>query len=168
MSSSSISGESISPLSLILDYCPLIISQSERILDYFPLITTKSKNFPFIKCRYVHITSLIIVILLLLSHSENITDYFPLIINHGENIINYCPFIISHSENIIYFPLKGTSQYVLKRNRTRIISLQLLSFCIPFVILFLKNTVATVKFLNFGTPEIFVVIYLKFKQRGQT
>ena len=26
----------------------------------------------------------------------------------------------------------------------------------------------TVKFLNFGTPEIFAVIYLKFKQRGQT
>ena len=25
-----------------------------------------------------------------------------------------------------------------------------------------------VKFLNFGTPEIFAVIYLKFKQRGQT
>ena len=29
-------------------------------------------------------------------------------------------------------------------------------------------TMATVKFLNFGTPEIFAVIYLKFKQRGQT
>ena len=28
--------------------------------------------------------------------------------------------------------------------------------------------VGTVKFLNFGTPEIFAVIYLKFKQRGQT
>ena len=27
---------------------------------------------------------------------------------------------------------------------------------------------ATVKFLNFGTAEIFAVIYLKFKQRGQT
>ena len=26
----------------------------------------------------------------------------------------------------------------------------------------------TVKFLNFGKPEIFAVIYLKFKQRGQT
>ena len=26
----------------------------------------------------------------------------------------------------------------------------------------------TVKFLNFGTPEIFAVMYLKFKQRGQT
>ena len=26
----------------------------------------------------------------------------------------------------------------------------------------------TVKFLNFGTPEIFAVIYLKFKQRGKT
>ena len=26
----------------------------------------------------------------------------------------------------------------------------------------------TVKFLNFRTPEIFPVIYLKFKQRGQT
>ena len=25
-----------------------------------------------------------------------------------------------------------------------------------------------VKFLNFGTPEIFAVIYLKFNQRGQT
>ena len=24
------------------------------------------------------------------------------------------------------------------------------------------------KFLNFGTPEIFAIIYLKFKQRGQT
>ena len=27
---------------------------------------------------------------------------------------------------------------------------------------------STVKFLNFGTPENFAVIYLKFKQRGQT
>ena len=27
---------------------------------------------------------------------------------------------------------------------------------------------ATVKFLNFGMPEIFAVIYLRFKQRGQT
>ena len=26
----------------------------------------------------------------------------------------------------------------------------------------------TVKFLNFETPEIFAVIYVKFKQRGQT
>ena len=26
----------------------------------------------------------------------------------------------------------------------------------------------TIKFLNFGMPEIFAVIYLKFKQRGQT
>ena len=26
----------------------------------------------------------------------------------------------------------------------------------------------TVKFLNFGMPEIFVVIYLKLKQKGQT
>ena len=26
----------------------------------------------------------------------------------------------------------------------------------------------TVKFLNFGTPEIFTVIYLKFKQSHQT
>ena len=26
----------------------------------------------------------------------------------------------------------------------------------------------TLKFLNFGTPEIFAEIYLKFKQRGQT
>ena len=28
--------------------------------------------------------------------------------------------------------------------------------------------IVTVQFLNFGTPEIFAVIYLKFKQRGQT
>ena len=28
-------------------------------------------------------------------------------------------------------------------------------------------TLNTIKFLNFGTPEIFAVIYLKFKQRGQ-
>ena len=27
---------------------------------------------------------------------------------------------------------------------------------------------STVKFLNFGTPEIFAVIHLKFKQRGKT
>ena len=26
----------------------------------------------------------------------------------------------------------------------------------------------TLKFLNFGMPEIFAVIHLKFKQRGQT
>ena len=26
----------------------------------------------------------------------------------------------------------------------------------------------TIKFLNFGTPENFDVIYLRFKQRGQT
>ena len=26
----------------------------------------------------------------------------------------------------------------------------------------------TVKFLTFGTPEVFAVIYLKFEQRGQT
>ena len=26
----------------------------------------------------------------------------------------------------------------------------------------------TIKFLNFGAPEIFAVIYLNFKQRGQT
>ena len=30
------------------------------------------------------------------------------------------------------------------------------------------NLENTAKFLNFGTPEIFAVIYLKFKQRGQT
>ena len=29
-------------------------------------------------------------------------------------------------------------------------------------------TLITIKFLNFGTPEIFAVIYLKFKQTGQT
>ena len=28
--------------------------------------------------------------------------------------------------------------------------------------------IITIKFLNFGTPEIVAVIYLKFKQRGQT
>ena len=31
-----------------------------------------------------------------------------------------------------------------------------------------KSNVSTVKFLNFQTPENFAVIYLKFKQRGQT
>ena len=30
------------------------------------------------------------------------------------------------------------------------------------------NNIITVKFLNFPTPENFAVIYLKFKQRGQT
>ena len=30
------------------------------------------------------------------------------------------------------------------------------------------STNYTEKFLNFGMPEIFAVIYLKFKQRGQT
>ena len=30
------------------------------------------------------------------------------------------------------------------------------------------GTVIIVKFLNFRTPEIFAVIYLKFKQRGKT
>ena len=30
-----------------------------------------------------------------------------------------------------------------------------------------ERKVNTVKFLNFGTPEIFAVIYLKFRQRGQ-
>ena len=35
--------------------------------------------------------------------------------------------------------------------------------------LLMSTTVSiTVKFLNIGTPEIFAVIYLKFKQRGQT
>ena len=29
------------------------------------------------------------------------------------------------------------------------------------------NILYTVKFLSFGTPENFAVIYLKFKQRGQ-
>ena len=33
---------------------------------------------------------------------------------------------------------------------------------------FRGTTLNSVKFLNFGTPEIFAVIYLKFKQRGQT
>ena len=36
-----------------------------------------------------------------------------------------------------------------------------------FVVCCLKSMI-TVKFLNFGMPEIFAVIYLKFKQRGQT
>ena len=31
-----------------------------------------------------------------------------------------------------------------------------------------ENNTSTVKLLNFGTPEIFAVIYLKLKQRGQT
>ena len=31
-----------------------------------------------------------------------------------------------------------------------------------------KKNVFTVKFLNFRTPENIAVIYLKFKQRGQT
>ena len=30
----------------------------------------------------------------------------------------------------------------------------------------IQETKTTVKFLNFGTPEIFAVIHLKFKQRG--
>ena len=34
--------------------------------------------------------------------------------------------------------------------------------------LFPPKQVGTVKFLNFGTPEICAVIYLKFNQRGQT
>ena len=33
---------------------------------------------------------------------------------------------------------------------------------------FYKCRKCTVKFLNFRTPESFAVIYLKFKQRGQT
>ena len=32
----------------------------------------------------------------------------------------------------------------------------------------LINSIITVKFLNFGTQDIFAVIYLKFKQRGKT
>ena len=36
------------------------------------------------------------------------------------------------------------------------------------VLLGAYSALATIKFLNFGTPEIFAVIYLKFKQRGQT
>ena len=36
------------------------------------------------------------------------------------------------------------------------------------VCLKLVSSKATVKFLNFRTPENFAVIYLKFKQRGQT
>ena len=31
-----------------------------------------------------------------------------------------------------------------------------------------EKVTTTVKFLNFRTPENFAVIYLKFKQRGQT
>ena len=31
-----------------------------------------------------------------------------------------------------------------------------------------ENLQVTIKFLNFGTPEIFAVIYLNYKQRGQT
>ena len=31
-----------------------------------------------------------------------------------------------------------------------------------------NEVVITLKFLNFGMPEILAVIYLKFKQRGQT
>ena len=31
-----------------------------------------------------------------------------------------------------------------------------------------NHKVSTVKILNFGKPEIIAVIYLKFKQRGQT
>ena len=38
-------------------------------------------------------------------------------------------------------------------------------YLILFFFFFLQKTV---KFLNFGTPEIFAVIYLKFKQIGQT
>ena len=34
-------------------------------------------------------------------------------------------------------------------------------------ILFRIYVAITVKFLNFGTPEMFAVLYLKFKQRGQ-
>ena len=32
----------------------------------------------------------------------------------------------------------------------------------------IADTKRTVKFLNFRTPEIFAVIYLKFKQRGRS
>ena len=38
----------------------------------------------------------------------------------------------------------------------------------PFCICFVLKLANTVKFLNFGTPEILAVIYLKFKQIGQT
>ena len=37
---------------------------------------------------------------------------------------------------------------------------------VPIKILLVPK--GTVKFLNFGMPEILAVIYLKFKQRGQT
>ena len=32
----------------------------------------------------------------------------------------------------------------------------------------MQEKTSSVKFLNFWTPEIFAVIYLKFKQRGQS
>ena len=35
-------------------------------------------------------------------------------------------------------------------------------------VIFLSLNKTTVKFLNFGMPEIIAVIYLKFKQRDQT
>ena len=38
---------------------------------------------------------------------------------------------------------------------------------LPFSVVYLKKKF-TIKFLNFGKPEIFAVICLKFKQRGQT
>ena len=38
----------------------------------------------------------------------------------------------------------------------------------PFPLSRLGAKLIAVKFLNFGTPEISSVIYLKFKQRGQT
>ena len=43
--------------------------------------------------------------------------------------------------------------------------------CLTFTLQYMYNkhiSVFTVKFLNFGTPEIFAVINIKFKQRGQT
>ena len=40
--------------------------------------------------------------------------------------------------------------------------------CILFCVYQTKARLATVKFLNFGRPEIFALIYIKFEQRGQT
>ena len=39
---------------------------------------------------------------------------------------------------------------------------------VNFLLANLKHILITVKFGNFGMPEIFAVMYLKFKQRGQT
>ena len=45
---------------------------------------------------------------------------------------------------------------------------QLLLPIVLKVVLVIIMYIYTVKFQNFGTPEIFAVIYLEFKQRGQT